>query len=183
MRLLWLFCFWFRVFFCIIGIFFIFVLVVEEEEEELDHKYTYFFRHCNSTRLCVKLYKEKSTHYLLYAYNGMGLHRSHPSWTSLVVRSRNRSLSARLISVLFESGLASDSFINAVPSDCKFSYTSVLQKLNDALIICGTGIDGLHYDSASDEKTVEDHAPSSDESNVGGCLGDESSDRDEAECE
>ena len=152
------------------------------EEEEIPDKYTYFFRHCGSTRLCVKLNKENSKRYLLYGYCGQGLHRSHPSWTSLVVRSRDRRLSARLIAMLFETGLACESFVNAVPSDCKYSYKSVLRKLNDELIICGTSIDDLHYDSASDENDVEEHASASEESNVGGCLGDESSDGEEVEC-
>ena len=124
----------------------------------------------------MKLNKENSKRYLLYGYCGQGLHKSHPSWTSLVVRSRDRRLSARLIAMLFETGLACESFVNAVPSDCKYSFTRVLRKLNDALILCGTGIDGLHYDSALDENDVEEHDSASDESNVAGGLVDESSD-------
>ena len=111
------------------------------EEEEVDHKYTYFFRHCNSTRLCVKLYKENSKHYLLYAYNGMGLHRSHPSWTSLVVRSRDKSLTARLITTLFDSCPPRHSFLDAVPPECKCSYNDAMTKLNSAFISCGTFIE------------------------------------------
>ena len=99
------------------------------------------------------------------------------------MRSRDRRLSAQLIAILSSSGLACDSFVNAVPPDCKYSYTSVLRKLNDELIICGTSIDDLHYDSASDDNDVEEHASASEESNVGGCLGDESSDGEEVECE
>ena len=106
----------------------------------------------------MKLYKENCNQYLPYRYNGMGFHRSHPSWTSLVVRSRDHSLAARLITIFFESCPAFESFVNAVPPDCKCRYNGVLRRLNDALILCGTGIDGLHYDSASDENDVEEHA-------------------------
>ena len=124
----------------------------------------------------MKLCKENSNRYLLYGYCGQGLHRSHPSWTPLVVRSRDHRLTARLITLLFESCPARHSFVNAVPSDCKYSYTRVLRKLNDALIICGTGMDGMCYDSTSDENDVEEHESVSGESNVAGGLVDESSD-------
>ena len=80
------------------------------EEEEIPDKYTYFFRHCGSTRLCVKLNKENSKRYLLYGYCGQGLYKSHPSWTSLVVRSRDKSLTARLTTRIFDSCPARHSF-------------------------------------------------------------------------
>ena len=68
------------------------------EAEKETEGYTYFFRHCRSTRLCVKLHRAGGGNKnLLYGYNGMGLHRSHPSWWSLVVRSRSADLTARLL--------------------------------------------------------------------------------------
>ena len=134
------------------------------EEELDDEKYMYFFRHCNSTRLCVKLYKENSNHYLLYGYNGMGLHRSHPSWTSLVVRSCDKNLTARLISILSKSGPARHSFVNAVPPDCKTSFEDVLNKLHYALNSRGSPIMDFEGDPTACIET--EHDSSTDESDV-----------------
>ena len=107
---------------------------LEEERDIRDlHSYTYFFRHCWSTRVCVKLQGGGSGKDLLYGYNGMGLHRCHPSWWSLVVRSRSAGLTARILSVL---GLPCNrrDFLDAVPEGCKHSYDECMGLLEKALV-------------------------------------------------
>ena len=103
--------------------------------------YTYLFRHCWSTRLCVKLQREGGDKVLLYGYNGMGLHQSHPSWWSLVVRSRSAGLTARLLRVLgLDQGAGPEHFINSVSNECASTYEECMDIINTSLEARGEGL-------------------------------------------
>ena len=102
-----------------------------EIEKEVEG-YTYFFRHCWSTRLCVKLLEKGGNKVLLYGYNGMGLHKSHPSWRSLVVRSRSAGLTARLVSVL-GAPCRQKHFIDGVPDGCARSFEECMDIISSCL--------------------------------------------------
>ena len=92
--------------------------------------FTYFFRHCWSTRVCAKLQSEGGKKVHLYGYNGMGLHNAHPDWWSLVVRSRNAGLTAQVLSVL-GAPVEPDPFINGVPEGCAKAYADCVG------VLCG----------------------------------------------
>ena len=109
--------------------------------------YTYFFRHCWSTRLCVKLQREGGDKALLYGYNGMGLHKSHPSWRSLVVRSRKAELTARLLCVLGPPVSPQD-FVDGVSSECTSTYEQCMGIINTSLVARGEGLPSAGASSA-----------------------------------
>ena len=109
------------------------------EEEKEGEGYTYLFRHCWSTRLCVKLQREGGDKVLLYGYNGMGLHRCHPSWRSLVVRSRSAGLTARLLRVLGPPCRRQD-FIDGVSYGCARSYEECMDIISRCLAARGVGL-------------------------------------------
>ena len=101
--------------------------------------YTYLFRHCGSARLCVTLQREGRDKVLLYGYNGMGLHRCHPSWWSLVVRSRSAGLTARLLRVLGPPCRRQD-FIDGVSYGCARSYEECMDIISRCLAARGVGL-------------------------------------------
>ena len=123
------------------------------EAEKETEGYTYFFRHCRSTRLCVKLHRAGGGNKnLLYGYNGMGLHRSHPSWWLLAVRSRSAGLTARLLHVLgLNQAPRATGFINAVSHESHYSYDQCMQIIGRNLAARG---DGLWPDGASSARTT-----------------------------
>ena len=126
------------------------------EEKDVDDRFSYFYRHCGSTRKCVKLCKDDSSRYDLYGYHGSGLQKAHTDWTSLVVRSRCKYLTARLLSILSENFLPRDAFVDAVPENCKCSFEDCLQQLNRALAVHQRNIEGLMFDSSKCESDDED---------------------------
>ena len=64
----------------------------------------------------------------------MGLHRSHYSWRSLVVRSRNSGLTARLLRVLqLHEDCPEENFVDGVPSECALPYERCKQNIKDSL--------------------------------------------------
>ena len=73
----------------------------------------------------------------------MGLHRSHPAWRSLVVRTRDTDLPARLLTVLLEGELPSRAFVDAVPADCRVSFSDIMANLSTALHARGAAIAAL----------------------------------------
>ena len=106
-------------------------------------KFTYFFRHCRSTRRCVQIVPTSGRKYELYAYNGMGLYKSHPDWTSLVIRTRSMAFTARVIHCLTtgkqnENSLprkrpTDSSIVNAIPEGCLTTFQDVRKTLDNAL--------------------------------------------------
>ena len=104
--------------------------------------YTYFFRHCWSTRLCIKLIEKDGDKLALYGYNGMGLHLCHHSWKSLVIRSRSAALTARLLSVL-EAPCSQEHFVDGVPEGCSKTYTECIGFIQQCLAHRGVVLPGV----------------------------------------
>ena len=108
------------------------------QEEKPMEKFTYFFRHCRSTRRCIQIVPTKGGKYELYAYNGMGLYKSHPDWTSLVIRTRSMAFTARVIACLTtgeqnENSVprtrpTDSSIVDAIPEGCLTKFTDVKEK-------------------------------------------------------
>ena len=70
----------------------------------------------------------------MYGYNGMGLHRCHPSWWSLVVRSRSAGLTARLLRVLeLDRNCRPQDFIDNVPGECARTYKECMDTIKSSL--------------------------------------------------
>ena len=108
------------------------------QEEKPMEKFTYFFRHCRSTRRCIQIVPTKGGKYELYAYNGMGLYKSHPDWTSLVIRSRSMAFRARVLACLTTNSFprtvaTGSSIVNAIPEGCLTKFSDVRRALEDAL--------------------------------------------------
>ena len=120
------------------------------EEELALEKFTVFFRHCWSTRRCTKILGLDQSRYMLYGYNGMGLHRGHPDWWSMVIRSRSLDLTARVCGFFRNPSLQECPFsiVDAIPGGPSDTFESVRSRLHDG--------DG-HRDtmvSAGDESSV-----------------------------
>ena len=90
----------------------------------------------------------------MYGYNGMGLHRCHPSWWSLVVRSRSAGLTARLLRVLqLYRDFPPENFINGVPCECARSYEHCMGNISRCLEARGVG--PTEKDAASTDGSEE----------------------------
>ena len=112
------------------------------EVEKAMEGYTYLFRHCWSTRLCVKLLEKAGDKLALYGYNGMGLHLCHPSWRSLVIRSRSAALTARLLLVL-GAPCRQEHFIDGVPEGCSKTYRECMALITSCLASRGVELTGV----------------------------------------
>ena len=112
------------------------------EVEKAMEGYTYLFRHCWSTRLCIKLLEKAGDKLALYGYNGMGLHLCHHSWKSLVIRSRSAALTARLLSVL-GAPCRQEHFVDGVPEGCSKTYTECIGFIQQCLAHRGVVLPGV----------------------------------------
>ena len=104
------------------------------EEQGGSHGQKYVFKHSRATRLCVKLLREGEDKVLLYGYTGMGLPRRHQDWWSLVVRSRNAGLTARLLRVLgLHRDCRPEDFVNGVSRQCARTYQESIDIISSSL--------------------------------------------------
>ena len=103
------------------------------EEELALEKFTVFFRHCWSTRRCTKILGLDQSRYMLYGYNGMGLHRGHPDWWSMVIRSRSLDLTARVCGFFRNPSMLECPFsiVNAIPGGPSATFNAVRTRLHD----------------------------------------------------
>ena len=60
------------------------------------------------------------------------MHKGHDDWCSLVVRSRDIGLTARVLALL-ENPCKDENFIAGVPDGCRRSYAEIKAQLADAL--------------------------------------------------
>ena len=60
------------------------------------------------------------------------MHKAHPEWVSLVVRSRDIGLTARVLEVL-GLGFVEECLMDGIPPGCRRSYEDVKQELEESI--------------------------------------------------
>ena len=138
------------------------------------HGSKYLVKHSWDTRLCVKLLREGEDKVLLYGYTGMGLPRRHPDWWSLVVRSRNAGLTARLLRVLgLHRDCRPEDFVNRVSRQCARTYEESIDIIRRSLAARGGSL-SEEVGASTEAPTTEEAGASTDgseESEGGGLHG------------
>ena len=119
------------------------VYVHQPEHHRDIEDFSFFFTKRRTAIQCTKIYCDEQDKTLLYAYNGMGVHRSHTEWWSMVMRSGSTEITAQVLKRIAADGCEdsgyclhnedNENFVNALPTTCRNQYNKVLGVLKAAL--------------------------------------------------
>ena len=143
------------------------VYVHQPEHHRDIEDFSFFFTKRRTAIQCTKIYCDEQDKTLLYAYNGMGVHRSHTEWWSMVMRSGSTDITAQVLKRIAAGGSDdsgyclhkedNENFVNALPTTCRNQYHKVLGVLKAALDNIGERGKHAHHLTPHTAHTTSPH--------------------------